>query len=181
MLNKEERDFLLRSARNAVKVYLETGRTEISATSDPVLKEGRGVFVTLHKEAELRGCIGFLESGKPLHENVCVMAVEAAVADPRFPAVTLSELAGLKVEISILTKPVKVSGAEVIVMGRDGVIVHRGNHQGVFLPQVAEETGWDKEKFLSVLCADKAGLPSDAWKYKDTELYTFQAEVFKEE
>ena len=65
-------------------------------------------------------------------------------------------------------------------MMRDGVIVRRGHCLGVFLPQVAEETGWDKEKFLSVLCASKAGLPADAWKEKDTELYTFQAEVFSE-
>ena len=66
MLNKEERDFLLRSARNAIKVYSETGQMEIMLTSDPLLKEGRGAFVTLHKGAELRGCIGLLESGKPL-------------------------------------------------------------------------------------------------------------------
>ena len=180
MLNKEERNFLLRSARNAVKIYLETGQRETLPTSNPLLTEGRGAFVTLHKGAELRGCIGLLESEKPLHETVCEMAVEAAVNDPRFPAVSLSELAGLKIEISILTRPVKVSGPEVIVMMRDGVIVRRGHCQGVFLPQVAEETGWDKEKFLSVLCANKAGLPADAWKEKNTELYTFQAEVFSE-
>ncbi len=181
MLNKEERDFLLRSARNAIKTYLETGQTEIIPTAGPLLKEGRGAFVTLRKGEELRGCIGLLESGKPLYETVCGMAVEAAVNDPRFPPVSLSELAGLKIEISILTRPVKSSGPEAIVMIRDGVIVRRGNCQGVFLPQVAEETGWDKEKFLSVLCADKAGLPADAWKEKDTELYTFQAGVFSEE
>ncbi|MFH2068637.1 MAG: AmmeMemoRadiSam system protein A [Candidatus Omnitrophota bacterium] len=181
MLNNEERDFLLKLARNAIKVYLETGQTEIIPATDPLLKEGRGAFVTLHKGAELRGCIGFLESGKPLYETVCEMAVEAAVNDPRFPPVSLLELAGLRIEISVLTRPVKVFGPEAIVMKRDGVIVRRGNCQGVFLPQVAEETGWDKEKFLSVLCVHKAGLPDDAWKEKDTELYTFQVEVFSEE
>ena len=180
MFNKEERDFLLRSARNAIKVYLETGQLENIPTLYPLLKEGRGAFVTLHKGAELRGCIGLLESEQPLNETVCRMAVEAAVHDPRFPAVSLFDLAGLKIEISILTKPVKVSGPEAVVMIRDGVIVRRGNHQGVFLPRVAEDTGWDREKFLSVLCADKAGLPADAWKEKDTEIYTFQAEIFSE-
>ena len=180
MFNKDERDFLLKSARNAIKTYLETGQREILPTTDPALKEGRGAFVTLHKGEELRGCIGLLESGQPLNETVCRMAVEAAVGDPRFPAVSLPELSGLKVEISVLTKPVKVPGPEAIVMRRDGVIVRRGYCQGVFLPQVAEETGWDKEKFLSVLCANKAGLPPDAWKEKDTEIYTFQAEVFFE-
>lgn len=181
MLNNEERDFLLGSARNAIKVYLETSQIEIIPTPDPRLKEGRGAFVTLHKRGELRGCIGLLESGQPLNETVCQMAVEAAVNDPRFPTVSLSELADLKIEISVLTRPVKVSGPEAVVLGRDGVIVRRGNCQGVFLPQVAEETGWDKEKFLSILCSHKAGLAADAWKEKDTELYTFQAEVFSEE
>ena len=180
MLNKEERDFLLRSARRAVKIYLETGRMEIMSTSDPRLKEARGAFVTLRQGAELRGCIGLLESDEPLYETICRMAVEAAVKDPRFPPVSLSELPGLRIEISILTRPVKVSGPEEIIMKRDGVIVRRGSCQGVFLPQVAEETGWEKEKFLSVLCSHKAGLPADAWQEKDTEIYTFQAEVFSE-
>ena len=181
MLNKKERDFLLRLARNAVKTYLETGKAEAIPTADPLLKEGRGAFVTLRKGEELRGCIGLLESGQPLCDTICRMAVESAVNDPRFPPVSLSELVGLRIEISVLTKPVKVSGPEAIVMMRDGVIVRRNNCQGVFLPQVAEETGWDKEKFLSVLCANKAGLPADAWKDKATEIYTFQAEVFSEE
>lgn len=180
MLNEEERDFLLRSARHAVKTYLETGRVKIMSNPDQTLKEARGAFVTLYQGAELRGCIGLLESGQPLYETICRMAVEAAVKDPRFPPVSLSELPGLRFEISIITRPVRVSGPEEIVMKRDGVIVRRGNCQGVFLPQVAEETGWEKEKFLSVLCSHKAGLPSDAWKEKDTEMYTFQAEVFFE-
>lgn len=181
MLNKAERDFLLKSARNAIKTHLEIGRMEMLPTRDPVLREGRGAFVTLHKGEELRGCIGFLESAEPLNETVCRMSVEAAVGDPRFPAVSLSELPGLKIEISILTKPARVSGPEAVVMLRDGVIIRRGCCQGVFLPQVAAETGWDREKFLSVLCTNKAGLPANAWKDKETEIYTFQAEVFAEE
>jgi len=181
MLNKEERDFLLRSARHAVKTYLESGRMKIISTPDPMLKETRGAFVTLRQGSELRGCIGLLESGQPLYEIICRMAVEAAVKDPRFPPVSLSELPGLRFEISVLTRPVKVFGPEKIVMKRDGVIVRRGGCQGVFLPQVAEETGWSKEEFLSALCSHKAGLPADAWKEKNTEIYTFQAEVFSEE
>ena len=180
MLNEERRRFLLKAARGAINNYLKTGELKIARTDDPALLEPKGAFVTLHKDEELRGCIGLIESTFPLNETICRMAVEAAVGDQRFPAVTLSELPGLKIEISVLTIPKKVSGPEEIVMLRDGVIVKRGYCQGVFLPQVAAETGWDREKFLSILCSQKAGLHPDAWKERETEFYTFQAEVFSE-
>jgi uncharacterized protein (TIGR00296 family) len=89
-------------------------------------------------------------------------------------------LKDIEIEISVLTIPKKVKSADEILLGKDGVIVKRGFNQGVFLPQVAEETGWTKEEFLSYLCSHKAGLPSDAWKDPQTELYIFQAEVFSE-
>jgi AMMECR1 domain-containing protein len=60
------------------------------------------------------------------------------------------------------------------------VIVSDGNRQGVFLPQVADETGWSKEEFLSELCSQKAGLPPDAWKDPNVSLYVFTADVFSE-
>ncbi|MCM8815459.1 MAG: AmmeMemoRadiSam system protein A, partial [Candidatus Omnitrophica bacterium] len=108
------------------------------------------------------------------------MAIESATGDPRFLPVSLKELKEIEIEISVLTVPVRVSSPDEIVLGRDGVIVKKGFRQGVFLPQVADETGWTKEQFLSALCAHKAGLDPDAWKNPDTELYIFQAEVFSE-
>ncbi len=181
MLNEEQRRFLLKAARIAIADYLKTGRLTVLSTKEPALLEPRGAFVTLHKQKALRGCIGLIESTLPLNETVCKMAVESATGDPRFPPVRVAELPELKIEISVLTPPKRVSGPEEIVLVRDGVIVRRGSCQGVFLPQVAAETGWDKEKFLSILCSHKAGLPPDAWKEKETELFTFQAEVFSEE
>ena len=109
------------------------------------------------------------------------MAVESAVHDPRFPPVTRGELKDIKIEISVLSQPKRVQDVNEIKMGTHGVIVKRGFNSGVFLPQVATETGWSRDEFLSRLCADKAGLPADAWKDKKTELYSFTAQVFGEE
>ena len=116
----------------------------------------------------------------PLFEAVRKMAIESATNDPRFPPVTFEELKDIEIEISVLTVPKQVKSADEIVLGRDGVIVERGFHKGVFLPQVAKETGWSKEEFLRNLCYHKAGLPPDSWKDPETKLYTFQAEVFSE-
>ncbi|MCD6310893.1 MAG: AmmeMemoRadiSam system protein A [Elusimicrobia bacterium] len=116
---------------------------------------------------------------KPPRETVTYVAVEASSRDPRFPSVTKDELRGIKIEISVLTPPQKVTPDDV-VLGRDGVIIRRGARQGVYLPQVAEETGWSKEEFMNSLCKHKAGLSEEAWKEDDTDIFTFQADVFSE-
>jgi len=115
-----------------------------------------------------------------LVETVHDMAVAASSQDPRFSPVTPAELKDIDVEISVLSKPRKVKDASEIVLGKHGVIVSSGNRQGVFLPQVADETGWSKEEFLSELCSQKAGLPPDAWKDPNVSLYVFTADVFSE-
>ena len=108
------------------------------------------------------------------------MAVAAASQDPRFTPLTAAELKDIDLEISVLSQPRRVKDASEIQLGKHGVIVSAGGHQGVFLPQVADETGWSKEEFLSQLCSQKAGLPPDAWKDPDTALYVFTADVFAE-
>jgi len=180
MLSADSRRELLSFARRTIAARLSGTPPPPPPSGDPLFREKRGVFVTLRKAGELRGCIGYIEPVAPLAEAVRRMAVESATGDPRFPPVTADELASLSLEISVLTVPRRVGGAEEIVMKRDGVIVKRGGRQGVFLPQVADETGWSREEFLSALCAHKAGLPADAWRDPSTHLLTFQAEVFSE-
>jgi len=172
---------LLEIARNSIGDYLNTNKKLNIIETDPVLLKEMGAFVTLNDErGELRGCIGNLVAKVPLYLTVRDMAVEAAVGDSRFPAVDLSELKGIEIEISVLSPLEKVDSAEKIQLGVHGVLVRRGFNSGVFLPQVATETGWTKEEFLTNLCAHKAGLPPDAWKDKSTELFIFSAEVFSE-
>ncbi len=180
MLTEKQKSLLLRIARETLENYLSGKKLPEIKVDDPVLLEKRGVFVTLKKKGELRGCIGYIEGVEPLYLAVRTMAINSAVKDPRFRPVVFEELKDIEIEISVLTIPKRVKNADEIVLGRDGVIVKKGFNQGVFLPQVAEETGWSKEEFLSYLCLHKAGLPPDAWKDPKTELYIFQAEVFSE-
>ncbi|OGX16367.1 MAG: hypothetical protein A2166_06390 [Omnitrophica WOR_2 bacterium RBG_13_41_10] len=180
MLNKTQRKKLLEIARKAIETYLKTGKKLEIQETDPVLIKDLGTFVTLHERGELRGCIGNLIGNEPLYLAVRNMAIESAVGDPRFAPLTLNELANVEIEISVLSPMEKISSPDEIKLGTHGVLVRRGFNSGVYLPQVATETGWSKEEFLSSLCAHKAGLSPDAWKDKSTDIYIFTAEVFSE-
>jgi len=105
------------------------------------------------------------------------MARAAAFEDPRFPPVSKEELPELSVDISVLSAPQRLADPEQLQVGRHGLIVRRGLRSGLLLPQVAPEQGWNREQLLENTCR-KAGLPPDAWKDGDTELYVFTAEVF---
>ena len=141
------------------------------------LEEHYGVFVTLNKHGNLRGCIGRIIGDQPLYISCQQMAQAAALEDPRFPKVSEKELSDLDIEISVLTPLERVEDFKDIVIGRDGLIIRHGHYQGLLLPQVATEYNWTVEQFLEQTCR-KAGLPGDAYKEKDTEIYKFSAEVF---
>jgi len=180
MLNKNQRKRLLEIARKSIETYLATGKKLELTETDPLLLKKMGAFVTLHKNSQLRGCIGNLISEGPLSLTVRDMAVESAVGDPRFPPVASEELKDIEIEISALSPLERIDNPDKIQLGLHGVLIRRGFSSGVFLPQVATETGWSKEEFLANLCAHKAGLSPDAWKDKSTEIYIFTAEVFSE-
>ena len=180
MLNKEQKNKLLEIARSSIETFLKTGKKLEVKVADPVLSQKMGAFVTLHKHGQLRGCIGNMVGEGPLYLTVRDMAVEAATGDPRFAPVTAEELKDIDLEISALSPLEKVDSADRVQMGKHGVVIKKGFNSGVFLPQVATETGWTKEEFLSHLCAQKAGLEPNAWKDKSTQIYVFTAEVFSE-
>ncbi|MFA5118071.1 MAG: AmmeMemoRadiSam system protein B [Candidatus Omnitrophota bacterium] len=180
MLNKEQRARSLKIARDSISSFLKDGTIEPINETDKAFHEQCGAFVTLHKNGQLRGCIGSIIGTQALYLTIRDMAREAATGDPRFPSVTSSELKDIEIEISVLSPLIRVRSVDEIKIPGHGVLVKRGSQSGVFLPQVADETHWSKEEFLSYLCAHKAGLPSGAWKEKSTELYVFTAEVFSE-
>jgi hypothetical protein len=156
------------------------GRPAPQLPEDPALRRPGGAFVSLHsRDGELRGCVGVMRSEAPLVETVARLAVAAATEDRRFPSVTAEELADLVIEISALGPPRRTRPEEVEV-GRHGLLLRLAGHSGVLLPQVAVEHGWDREEFLAKT-AWKAGLPEDAWRREDAELYVFTAEVFGED
>lgn len=178
LLNDKEQKELLKIARQTLEDYLKNNKTpEIEVTS-PNLTRHQGAFVTLKKNGELRGCIGHIESDKPLYKVVSEMAIAAATQDPRFPPVTYDELSEIKIEISVLSPIRKVNDIREIVVGRDGLIIRKGFASGLLLPQVPVEWGWNRNEFLRQVSL-KAGLEPDAWK--TAELYRFTAQVFGEE
>ncbi len=180
-LTGAEQAELLKIAKNAVEGYVKTGRKWDIKNTLPALDQKLGAFVTLKEHGELRGCIGRFEPNIPLYQVVQNMAIAAATEDPRFRPVIPEELPLLKYEISVLSPLRPVKSYEEIEMGKHGVEVVRGFQGGVFLPQVATETGWDRATFLSTLCSQKAGLPSDCWKDPGTKLLVFTAQVFGDE
>ncbi len=178
MVSDSEKKFLLQLARNAMETTVKKGRKLPAVESlSPLLREKRGVFVTLWLEGELRGCIGFPYALKPLAEAVQEAAVSAALHDSRFPPVREEELSHIELEISVLTQPKPVS-PEDIKVGIHGLIVSKGSRSGLLLPQVALDYHWDAKTFLEQTCL-KAGLPPNAWEDK-INLYAFEAQIFAE-
>ncbi|MFC1509625.1 AmmeMemoRadiSam system protein B [Candidatus Omnitrophota bacterium] len=179
-LSKEEKKKLLLIAKNSI-VNAVTGKKEPDIEiSEPRLKENCGAFVTIKKHGQLRGCIGYIIAAKPLYETVRDVAASAAIKDNRFSPVSKSELDELELEISALTPLKRIESVEEIEVGKHGIYMKRGFNSGLLLPQVATEYDWDRDTFLEHTC-NKAGLPTDAWKDKSTEIYIYSAEVFGEE
>ena len=178
MLTIEDKERLIAIARQAIEARLAGGEVAVARETSSGLNLKRGAFVTLHKHGQLRGCIGLFTSDEPLHQVVAQMAVAAATQDYRFPPVKAAELNDIDIEISVLSEPKPIADWKSIRLGVDGVIVRRGFASGVFLPQVATETGWGLDTFLGQLCSQKAGLPWECYKDPGTKLLTFQADVF---
>lgn len=176
----QKRD-LLRLARERLEEKLRgnPSSTYERLRHDPAYTEKNGLFVTLKKEGDLRGCIGTIIGDRTVPEGIWAMALQAAFFDPRFPAVEANELNDITIEISILTVPQPVASWRDIVIGRDGMILSHRGRQALFLPQVAPEQGWDIETTLAYL-SQKAGLPRDSWRDPGCRFQTFQALVFGE-
>jgi AmmeMemoRadiSam system protein A len=138
-----------------------------------------GVFVTIHLDGALRGCIGSLDRLRPLHEAVTAAAIAAAVGDPRFEPLAFQALSRVAVEVTVLGAASPVEPHDIRI-GRHGLIVSRGGRRGLLLPQVAGDRGWDAETFLAETCR-KAGFEPGAWRSAGTRVEAFEARVFREE
>jgi AmmeMemoRadiSam system protein A len=179
-MNDTQKQTLLKVARDTVEAIITGGAAPKPESDDPELNAHCGCFVTLKNKGRLRGCIGRFISDIPLIELVVEMAKASATGDSRFFAdpITASELEQVDIEISVLSPLERTSDPLSLRLGVDGIYIKQGRASGCFLPQVATETGWTKEEFLSYCCSHKAGLAPDAWKDPETEVYLFTAEVF---
>ena len=177
-LTPDQERYLLGLARRAIEHYFATGEHLRAPAKEAWLKEKRGAFVTLKADGELRGCVGYPLPYKPLAETVVEMAVAAATQDFRFNPLTPEELAGTRIEISVLSLPEPVKDAKDVEVGRHGIIIAKGHCRGLLLPQVPVEQEWDRETYLRHGCL-KAGLGPDEWK-KGAKIEVFTAQVFSE-
>jgi len=176
-LNEHEKKTLHQIAKTVIENKAKGEPVPEFKVDAPILKENRGAFVTIQKKGQLRGCIGYIEGRGPLYQTVEEMAEAAAFRDPRFTPVTEKELADLNIEISVLTPLKKITDVNEIEVGKHGIYIKKGWNSGLLLPQVATEYGWDRQTFLEHTCL-KAGLPTNAWKDKNTEIYIFSADIF---
>ncbi len=178
-MDEKDKKILLNIARKSIEFAITDTpdkQAQIKITS-PALNEKSGAFVTLKAHGKLRGCIGRMISDIPLHKLVSEMAVSSATEDPRFTKLQPSELKDTEIVISVLTPLQKIDNPLELELGRHGIYIKKDSRSGCFLPQVAIDTGWTKEEFLSQCCRTKAGLPSNAWKSKDTDVYIFTSEI----
>lgn len=183
MLSDNARKTLLDIARQTVEAAVRDEPAPEFDIRDPELCARQGAFVTLRTHGNLRGCIGRFVADGPLWQIVREMAVSSAREDPRFFGMQLrpEELADLHIEISVLSPLRRIRDPmEEVELGKHGIYIKQGFSSGCFLPQVATETGWTKEQFLSHCCAGKAGLPPQAWKDPRTEVSVFTAEIIEE-
>ena len=184
MISLKDGEKLVKLARESILLKFK-GKTpnllEYSKYATP-----QGVFVTIHKNGALRGCVGFPMPYYPLNESIEKAAKAAAFEDTRFQPISENEYNDLKFEISILTVPEKINVKnpedyiKKIRIGEDGLIIKNQFTSGLLLPQVAFECGFDEKQFLEQTCL-KAGLTKSAWKEIGTEVFKFQAKIFSEE
>ena len=186
-LSNEDGGILVKTARKIVTEYLKNrSKINLEQKFESDFSFNSGVFVTLNNTMGLRGCVGFVLPDKKLSNALADASIAAATEDPRFPTVKIEELDQITFEVTVLTPPEKIHVSDPIEyvsnikVGRDGLIVNHGSQSGLLLPQVPVEYGWNEEDFLSHTC-EKAGLPRDCWKEKETIIQKFEGIVFKEE
>jgi AmmeMemoRadiSam system protein A len=180
-LTSDARRALLGLARGTLEAHFRgEPPPRLSSDRSDTFGQARGLFVTLRRGEDLRGCIGTVAARGEITRIVSEYALRAALEDPRFPPLSAEELAGLTIEISVLGAPREIAGPEDVAIGRDGLIVEAGGRRGLLLPQVATEWGFDAATFVAEVCR-KAGLPPDAWRAEGTRLWAFGAEVFGED
>lgn len=177
-LTEGDRKLLVEYARSVLERSVRGLPARVPENPPASVLVPTGAFVTLRQSnGRLRGCMGRITASQPLIQTIADCTVEAASRDPRFKPVTPQELPGLYVEISVLS-PMEEVRSEDVEVGRHGLLISVGLRHGLLLPQVADEWGWDRERFLDETCL-KAGLPRNAWR-QGARIQAFTAEVFGE-
>lgn len=164
---------IVKLAKDTVESYISNGSAVKPEELVPEMKEQAGVFVSIHKHGQLRGCIGTFEAVKDnVAEEIMANAISSATGDPRFPPVEVSELTELEYNVDILSQPELVEGIDYLDPKRYGVIVESGFKRGLLLPDLEGVETVDKQ---IEICCLKAGIPFTA----PITLYRFEVRRYK--
>jgi AmmeMemoRadiSam system protein A len=178
-INSQRR--LIAIARQTLENVVRRRLNKIPANDDPYLEgASHGAFVTLFKQAELRGCIGTCTPAQSLCDTVIEMTEAAATRDPRVKPIRADELDRIHIDISVLSQLERAADPLALAVGRHGLHIQHERKRAVLLPQVAVEQDWDLQTFLQQTCV-KANLPKDAWRWPDTVVSSFTALIIEEE
>jgi len=160
-------------AKKTVEAFVREGKIPQPGELTPEMKEKAGVFVSIHKLGELRGCIGTFEPTQPnVAEEIITNAISSATQDPRFPPITAGELKDLDYSVDVLTKPEPVKSKDQLDPKKYGVIVECGWRRGLLLPDLE---GVDSVDYQIEICRQKAGIAPD----EPIKLYRFQVKRYK--
>ena len=164
---------VVKLAKKTVESYVREGKTPKPRKLTPEMRERAGVFVSLHRHGQLRGCIGTFEPAKDnVAEEIIANAISSSTGDPRFPPVTVSELDDMEYSVDILTKPEPVTDISQLDHKGYGVIVESDWRKGLLLPDLE---GVDSVEEQIAICRLKAGISAD----EPVRLYRFQVRRFQ--
>jgi MEMO1 family protein len=173
-MTEEELHPVVRLAREAVESYVREGVIVEPGELTPEMRERAGVFVSLHKHGELRGCIGTFEPTRDsVAEEIISNAINSSTRDPRFPPVTEPELGDLEYSVDILTEPEPVTDLSQLDPNEYGIIVESGLRRGLLLPDLP---GVDTIEEQIAICRLKAGIQSN----EPIQLYRFQVRRYRQ-
>jgi AmmeMemoRadiSam system protein A len=178
-LSTEDQTALMELAHKTLEEHFKGQEVALPADIEEKNLPEYGVFVTLKEKAELRGCIGYITPQGNLFQEVRDCTLLAAFNDPRFPPLEKSELAGISMEISLLSSMEPLNSLDDMELGVDGIMVTLGNARGILLPQVAIEQPMSKEEFVSI-ASKKAGLGASGWKIPGAQLSRFRVLIISE-
>lgn len=164
---------LVQLARRTIETYVRDGKIiSLPAELSPEMEQKAGVFVSLHRGGELRGCIGtFSPTTGNVAEEVIRNAVESSTRDPRFPAVAAAELKGLEISVDVLSAPEPVASTKDLDAKKYGVIVKAGAKRGLLLPDLP---GVNTPEEQIAICRRKAWINDD----EPIELFRFEVRRF---
>ncbi len=180
-ISADDRAKLIQLATAALAAEVTGSADPIAVDHEGLLGQKRGCFVTVTNNGRLRGCIGTFQPRQSLAETIIEMGA-AAGQDPRFfsDPITSAELDEVDVEVSVLSPLAETDDPAALTVGEHGIFIICGGRSGCFLPEVATDMGWDAQQFLSYCCSEKAGLPADAWRDRQTQVFLFTSQKFSQ-